>query len=254
LTTRAVTNGYWARTPAQAEARLSRLSVRGLKEINFSTGELHQRAVPVQNIVNGCIAALGQGLRTVVNIDGFSGTTFDPTPITAHPHLAGAVAAGDLRVQTGLWVSASAKTPLPHDPQYSVFKTRDRCDYCLASPAVTPDQRLLACCGLRVLAIPELQVGSLRAASLAEVLGRQGDDLFQLWIRCEGPAAILEFVKEHDPDYVLPDGLVHICQACEHLYHDTHAQTVIRSHLAQAKERVSLLVRARRAFEAQQRG
>ncbi len=69
LSTRCVTNGYWATTEERAAQRLQKVIDAGLKEINFSTGDFHQEFVPQSNIVNGALASVRLGLSTVIMIE-----------------------------------------------------------------------------------------------------------------------------------------------------------------------------------------
>ena len=54
LIVRVVTNGYWAKSYQEAYDILSNLRNKGLREINFSTGDEHLQRVDYENIVNGC--------------------------------------------------------------------------------------------------------------------------------------------------------------------------------------------------------
>jgi len=69
LFTRCVTNGYWAKSEVKAYERLKTIKAAGLKEINFSTGDFHQKYVPHDNIINGTIAALELGIPTVIMVE-----------------------------------------------------------------------------------------------------------------------------------------------------------------------------------------
>ena len=52
LTTRIVTNAFWATTISAASLLMDELVHAGLDEINVSTGDVHQRFVPLKNILN----------------------------------------------------------------------------------------------------------------------------------------------------------------------------------------------------------
>src|SRR5262249_4504743 len=62
LSTRCVTNGYWATSMFAAERRLRPLVDAGLKELNISTGDFHLEYVPVDRVACGAIAAYQLGL------------------------------------------------------------------------------------------------------------------------------------------------------------------------------------------------
>ena len=65
LTTRIVTNAFWATTISAASLLMDELVHAGLDEINVSTGDVHQRFVPLKNILNVVrCAERVDGLRT----------------------------------------------------------------------------------------------------------------------------------------------------------------------------------------------
>lgn len=76
LTTRCVSNGFWAKTKEKAEKTLAKCKESGLDEINFSTGDNHQEWVPFQNIVNGSIVAANMGIKVVISVEGCSNANF----------------------------------------------------------------------------------------------------------------------------------------------------------------------------------
>ena len=66
LSTRIVSNAYWASTQIQAERMIAKLVGAGLKEINFSTGDQHARFVSLDNIVRATRAAAASSLSAIV--------------------------------------------------------------------------------------------------------------------------------------------------------------------------------------------
>jgi len=70
LATRCVTNGYWATSPRAARERILPLYEAGLTELNFSTGDDHQKFVPFERIVHGAVAAAESGIRALIVVEG----------------------------------------------------------------------------------------------------------------------------------------------------------------------------------------
>ncbi len=66
LSTRVVSNAYWASTPFLAERMIAKLVDAGLKEINFSTGDEHARFVPLDHVVRATAAAAASSLSAIV--------------------------------------------------------------------------------------------------------------------------------------------------------------------------------------------
>jgi len=232
LVTRCVTNGYWASSIGPAIDRVSKLKRAGLKEINFSTGTFHARFVPVGRIVNGARASVEAGLITLVNIEICDQSDFDMDSFLTHPDIKDIITSGGLVVQRNVWMENQGETPLTHQPEQLRFRQERRmgCSTVLDVLAVTPDQSLVACCGLHLEKIPELHLGSVAEQNISDLVKRTPDDFLKIWIHVEGPERILEFVKEHSPDYCLPINSEHPCQTCLHLYEDSHAREIIREY------------------------
>lgn len=68
LSTRIVTNAFWATSYKIAMDIVKRLVDCGLKEINFSTGDEHQKSVPLRNVRNASVASARLGLVPIINI------------------------------------------------------------------------------------------------------------------------------------------------------------------------------------------
>jgi pyruvate-formate lyase-activating enzyme len=252
LVTRCVTNGYWAVTPKAAEQRVAKLVKAGLKEINFSTGTFHSRYVPVQRVINAACACVQAGLTTLINIEICNESDFKPELITEHPVLAEYIANRSLTVQRSVWIEAEGISPVTHPEEHSRFNPdrKSGCQTMLNVLAVTPDEHLVACCGLHLERIPDLHLGSVSQKSIRQVLDEAPDDFLKIWIHVEGPERILEFVKRYVPDYELPVHSAHPCETCLRLHKDKVARTVIREHYREVEDEVVSLYLAGMASNA----
>lgn len=233
MVVRCVTNGYWARSPQAAVRRLGALHARGLRELNLSTGTFHSRYVPVSRIVDAALAGAELRMTVLINAEIFEGSDFDITAITGHPRLGPAIADGLVLLRRNVWMSNEwGREALVHGPEFSRFTEGNKtgCQTVLNVLSVTPTQDLVACCGLTQELIPELHLGSVRDATIPQLLADTPDDLLKIWIHVEGPERVLEFVKRHQPDYRLPIESVHPCQTCLHLTRDEVAKQVLREH------------------------
>lgn len=114
LATRIVTNGYWAKTYDFAYKKLEKLRSVGLKELNFSTGDDHQKFVPYQNIVNGIRASMDLGLTTVVNVESSPISSFRSQTLEKEPSLQkyfdDNLGYKKLRILNGVWMPFTKST------------------------------------------------------------------------------------------------------------------------------------------------
>lgn len=232
FSTRCVTNCYWASSEKVAELRISELIHAGLKELNLSTGTFHSKYVPVARVVYAARASVRAGIVTLINVEVFPGDEFNVAEITCDSELAAYLRNGRLVLQRNVWIENGGKTQLPVSRTFSRFDDLriSGCKTVLGVVSVTPDQKLMACCGLHMEKIEELQLGSVAHQTLADALAGAPDDLLKIWIHVAGPERVLNFVKLHQPDYALPLDSPHPCETCLHLYRDPIANDVIRNH------------------------
>ena len=230
--TRCVTNGYWATSRHTAEMRARSIAEAGLKEINFSTGTFHSRYVPVEYIVHGASACVREGITTLINAELFNGTEFSIETIAEDSELKEMIADKRLIVQRNVWIDNQGQAKLEHQQEHSRFNESRKtgCSTVLDVITINPDLHAVACCGLHLERIPELHLGSIANATIKSVISDAPDDFLKIWMHVEGPERILEFVKQHDPEYKLPLHSVHPCETCLHLYRDAHAKEIISEH------------------------
>lgn len=69
LSTRIVTNGFWASSYKKAKSVLEDLKEANLNEINFSTGDDHSQWVSLKNIRNAAVAAARLAFIPIINIE-----------------------------------------------------------------------------------------------------------------------------------------------------------------------------------------
>lgn len=246
LRTRCVSNGYWATSRDAAIKRIDGLAAAGLKELNLSTGSFHSQYVPVSRIVHAAYAAVNAGLLTVVNAEIYAESDFDIEQLTRHPDIADLCRTKRLVVQRNVWIENGGQANLTHAPESSRFREGNQagCVTAMNVLAVTPDQSLVACCGLHLEHIPELHLGSVADRTIQEVIESTPDDFLKIWIHVQGPERILEFVKEHLPDYELPLSSPHPCQTCLHLYKDERAKAIIRENYHKVEAEITTLYMA----------
>lgn len=238
LATRCVTNGYWATSRKAARRRIAPLYEAGLTELNFSTGDEHQKFVPFDRIVHGAIAAAEFGLRALIAIEGYQEARFTMERALAHPQLAAFLCDSPARDRLGLlcnvWIPFTEGAAITQPEE--VIRGAGRrgrqqgCDNILENLVITPHERLASCCGLTFEHIPEMKLGSLRERGLRELYESQLEDFIKIWIRVDGPERILHFATTKDPGIHFPQGISHPCQTCASLFLNDGVREVIRKH------------------------
>lgn len=231
--TRCVTNGYWASSMEAARRRVSKLKRSGLNEINFSTGDMHSAYVHPLSIVNGALACAEQGIYTVINIENFGGSSLARDYFNENELLKEHISSLRIKVQSSSWIKSDGHASLHHSSKLSRFNPANKtsCSTVLNVLAVTPSQELVACCGLHLERISELHMGSIETASLMDVIRSFKPDLLKIWLHLEGPEAILEWVKEKFPSFILPENPVHPCETCLYLYSSPDVKNAITAHI-----------------------
>ncbi|MGM0156664.1 hypothetical protein IGI47_000952 [Enterococcus sp. AZ191] len=87
LATRLVTNGHWASNPVRAEKYAKKLKDAGLKEINFSTGDQHQKYVRVDNVLLGSLMAIEQDIPVSISLETHRFAKFRENDLKLNPIL-----------------------------------------------------------------------------------------------------------------------------------------------------------------------
>lgn len=240
LDTRVVTNGYWAVTPEAAKRRLAALKAAGLKEMNISTGTEHEQYVPRERVVHGALAAVAQGLTTLVTVEVQENSSLSADYFSEHELLGPFVKSGEVFLLQNVWIENGGATEISHSPDHSRFRPEmiSGCNTILNVLSVTPDMELIACCGLHMERLPELSLGSVAETSLGDAIDRAPEDFMKLWIHVDGPERILQFVKRHRPDYELPLDSVHPCQTCLYVYEDPIVRDVLFKHYKDEEDRI----------------
>jgi len=227
---RCVTNGYWATSRRAAEKRLGPLVSAGLSEINFSTGDEHQRFVPFERVATASVTAADMGLTTLVTVEASATNAFTVEHARKSSILSSYFArAGErprLILLSSAWVDVSNATSgrggdVVESPEFH----GQGCDSLFDNLAIEPSGHILGCCGLTATQTRELVLGRWESpASLRAAYEAQYEDLVKLWLSLDGPARVLR-VLEGGPARFYS----HKCQACVELYRSPSAAGAFRA-------------------------
>lgn len=235
LPTRVVTNAHWATSAYAADRKLGELLDAGLSEINYSTGDEHVRFIPLERVIQACLAAVRRDFKVWVMVELRERRNVTAASVTGHP-LVSALSASQKEL-----IEVSESPWMPLDPaileQYGpgvtgnklAFKSQRGCSSVLQTYTVQADGVVGACCGIGMRKIPELSVATVeRPEFLKEAIEEAENDLLKLWIHYKGPEQILAWAAAKDPSIQWENMYAHRCQACARLYHDEAVRQVIR--------------------------
>ncbi len=236
--TRVVTNAWWATSDAAADRKIRELTVAGLREINFSTGDEHAKYVPLENVLRAARAAARAKLSGIcimvelVNERRISKATLESHPI--YQSIQKEIPCAGIRILESPWMPL-VPDAISHYPNglavnASNLATRTGCNSCLTTTTLQADGRLAACCGLGMRRIPELQMGNIESMRLAEADEIAENDFLKRWIRVEGPEKILAWAASHDSSIAWENMYAHRCQACIRIYKDPKVRAVVQDH------------------------
>lgn len=236
LSTRCVTNGYWARSLEGGRTRLGALRRAGLKELNVSTGDFHQKWVPQESVVNAVRLSVELGLdNTVVMIELQRERRVTAASFSSDPWVAATLADSPsaFRIIESPWMPMNPRAVIEQDR--TVFLNRGNlhlrggCRSVLKTIVVTPQKRVGFCCGLSRERIPELNA-DWDGGSLDELLEAGSGDFMKAWLYVDGPDRILAWAAEKDPHIDWENRYAHHCHSCLALFSDPRVRAVIREH------------------------
>lgn len=223
LIVRIVTNGYWAKTYEDAYDILSNLRNKGLKELNFSTGDDHQEWVDYENIVNGCMAAMDLGLTCFVNVEIHDNCSFNGDMLQNDPRLVDyfdvTKYSKPLRIERGIWIPFVENNNISYDKlNQKEDLNKKRCSSLFTTLPITPYSQLMSCCGLTCEYITPFRLGNLQNKTIKELYESQFRDFLKIWLFVDGPYAVLQYL--YDKRGIKRNLKGHICYMCAEIFKD----------------------------------
>ena len=192
------TSAFWARKPSTAEARLAQLP--GLTELYVSSDRFHQAVVHPDCVRNAIEAALNvSSLRVILCV-----TYSDPSEVeTALSRIPDAVAHPRFKVHSAPVI------PTPHissstfprgDKLKSLADFEGKSSCFLHTPLISPQGNVFACHIGKVEAHGDAKaspyyLGSLREASLSEILSCASKSSHYRFLRAHGPDGVARFAQ-----------------------------------------------------------
>ncbi|MCH4171350.1 MAG: radical SAM protein [Lactobacillus sp.] len=241
LPSRIVSNGYWATSSNVAKQRLTKLKLSGLRELNLSTGDNHQEWVTIEKVLTAARESLRLGINTVVSIETTKHSHFKEKDLRQHPIYQSIENEGldnRLEIVNAAWVS------FHRDQEYEYEDIDDAeinngCDHLFKFIGLNPKSELVACCGLTVDYIPEMNLGKFNQDSkLKQAYDQQKDDFMKRWLFVAGPINIMRMVKQWDKTIQIPK-FAHYCQTCAYIFQSEDIRQCILTNFSSIKDEIN---------------
>lgn len=221
LNVRVVTNAYWAVSFKKAYLRLKDLKSQGLTELNISAGDEHQMWIKFDNIIYALIAAIKLEMTVAVNIESTPSAIINEQNIFNDARIRKYKIRDNGRVHIikGEWVYFKKRSDsLAPSCVQKVVNRQNRCTSLFRDVIVSSQHYVYACCGFACEYIPFLYLGNAQKYQLQDLYNKQFDDFIKIWLFTEGPAKILDFVRQKlDKKPIITSGW-HICRICAELF------------------------------------
>jgi hypothetical protein len=222
LRTTVVTSAFWAPTVAQARRVLAPLAEAGLERLTLSHDDAHAEFVPAAKVLAACRAAVELGIAVYIAIAREPDGRVTRHSVDAWLKAEGLGDAGILVYETGINSIGRAlddATPEQQEARKAgELAYRGPCFSVLRQTSVTPDGRILPCCGTAPSeALARLAIGKV-GERLDTAVRAAAEDPRLLWIAMEGPAAILRQITADLPTPLREEDFDGICAACATLY------------------------------------
>lgn len=238
VSTRIVTNAWWAKTYDTAYNYVAKLKRNGLKEINFSTGDDHQQWIPFEYVRNAALAAYRLGVVCAINIETHDKSSFDFDSYLQKDKVFASCCSNNMvnnrkciYVEHGVWAPMNDKD----ECEYSYEKYKDslnykRCENLFDNIPINPYGEVLACCGITSEQNPFLRLGNIAHEDIKIIYGRSFMDILKVWLFVSGPISILHFIHKV---VGVKDGVAprHMCIMCKEIFSNSEYLAILREHI-----------------------
>jgi len=237
LSTRIVTNAFWAKTRKSAVRMIKACKDAGLSEINLSCDDYHQEFIPLERVMYANDACLELELPCLIGHKVMKGCkiTLDYLE-TFFGHKFARFEPGKKNpdnnvISTGYTVPIADDMHLIPDEDilYPELDThwKEPCSSILQRVIITPRKELAICCGMIPRKVQEIFFGPLNGMRLEEAIVAAHQDLIVNWLAFEGPYGLMKFILSKKPDIVFRKKYVNICHLCSEILTRSDCRAVL---------------------------
>lgn len=247
ILTRLVTNGWWASTPEKSDKFVKKLIDTGLSELNTSTGDMHQRFIPLRNIMNIAYSCVKYNIILAINAEYSDTHSFSPFKFQ-ESEIWKEFKEIDINEKVEIfpspWISLSNEGNYSYEGVNVLDNSIDLgCQYLFSQIIVHPNQDIIACCGLASDRINEMNLGNISQTQILEAWEVEINDTLKKWLFISGPKKILNTLMDIDDDLRVSvsdkfNKSVHQCQFCNILHNDLMAKESVKKYLPLFKKQI----------------
>lgn len=246
LITRLVTNAHWANDKDSAVKIISTLSVAGLQEMNFSTGDEHAKYVPLINICNAIKYSIKYfAVSVMIEVTKENNITKNKL---INALISNGMSDHELK-KVGFiespWMPVNYRDNIIYDNKntisYSQAEISEGCNSILNTYTLNADGRITACCGIGQKTIRELTLGMCSESNLPPIstlISNAESDLIKQAVSVLGPFQLLKLGSDRKSSLDWSEKIAHKCQACSLLYHNKNIQDNLIKQLPVIKSKV----------------
>lgn len=234
LSTRCITNGYWAKNLQHGRRRLERLREAGLDELNVSTGDFHQQYVDEQTVINAVWLSIELGMKhTVLMVETQTTRRVTADRLAEDPRMRQLLEEPSFTVIESPWMPMKYDEQIAQRSEHTLTRgtvhLRSGCTSVLSTIVLSPDSKVGYCCGLAREQIPSLNA-AWSQGNLDCLLEEGARDFMKIWLWVEGPERILAWAASKDERIEWEGRYAHHCHACLALFNDPLVRQAIRTH------------------------
>lgn len=228
-----VSNAFWATDYDKAYNTLKRLRNKGLTSASFSTGYDHNKYVPWTNVRNAAVTAARLGIVSEIRVE--SQSWYDTTilrSLEADAEVLELVAQKKLSITSSPWMkyyNKEQKKARNYKITLWESEKKDPCNYLFQCIIINPYGEVYACCGIGVCHIPQMRLGNINKEPIKTIYERSFDDFLKIWLYCNGPQAILEFVQQKTGQKFIWHTRHH-CDICRTIFTDKTIIPLLREY------------------------
>lgn len=261
IMTRIVTNASWAISDAKAEAKILELRQAGLGELNISADDYHLPWIPFENVKRAWRAAKSRGFYSVVIANCYGPNSLvtpdyimeelcERLPMRfddqgANVSLPSVAADGTVYMLSNSYLQRLGRAHseiadhdliYPHDQN----DLAGSCPWAVRSAALSPQGRLVACCGMEAEHNQVLDFGPVQPGAVQSMIDLANRNVLVNAIALLGPLFVQQFVRSRREDLVFRERYSTVCEICEDLVSRTAVTDALDDHIAELAAVVGL--------------